>query len=318
MSLQKAAQLTFKIMGLKKDESLLIVADKNKMHMAEVLFEEGKKITKNAKLIEIPVGKVSGEPPPKEVEDEMKRYDVEVLITTTSLTHTKARRDASSKDVRIATMPNITKEIFIRFSKADVKTIYNLGENIRKFFNSSGKVRLVTDKGTDINFNIRTEQIPQILNNDADFLDKKGDFGNIPLGEVSCRPLEKTANGKFVIDVSVLGELVDKPIEVFVEDGIAINIKGGKTAEKLKNELNKVGKDAFILAELGIGTNGSAKITGNTLEDEKVLGTCHIAFGNNLSYGGTNDVPVHLDAIIGKPTIFFDDKKIMEKGKFLI
>jgi leucyl aminopeptidase (aminopeptidase T) len=55
-------------------------------------------------------------------------------------------------------------------------------------------------------------------------------------------------------------------------------------------------------------------VIGNVLEDEKVIGTVHIAVGNNLSYGGDNDVPLHLDGVIRKPDIYIDGKKIMEKG----
>ena len=65
---------------------------------------------------------------------------------------------------------------------------------------------------------------------------------------------------------------------------------------------------------MGIGINPKAKIIGNVLEDEKVLGTCHIAIGNNVFYGGSNDVPIHLDGVITRPTIYVDNKKIMEKG----
>ena len=72
------------------------------------------------------------------------------------------------------------------------------------------------------------------------------------------------------------------------------------------------------IAEFSIGTNEKAKITGITLEDEKVLGTAHIALGNNKSYGGKVDVPLHLDGVFYSPTIFVDKKKIMEKGKLLI
>jgi len=73
-----------------------------------------------------------------------------------------------------------------------------------------------------------------------------------------------------------------------------------------------------VLAEFGIGTNDQAKITGNVLEDEKVLGTCHIAFGNNISFGGKVYVPLHIDCVIDKPTIFFDGKKVMGEGTFLL
>ncbi|MCK4520976.1 MAG: aminopeptidase, partial [Nanoarchaeota archaeon] len=92
-----------------------------------------------------------------------------------------------------------------------------------------------------------------------------------------------------------------------------------KEALKLKNILRKVkDKNAYSVAELGIGTNNKAKITGNILEDEKAMGTAHIALGNNKSYEGKIDVPIHVDGVFFKPTIIVDDKKIMENGKLLI
>ena len=77
----------------------------------------------------------------------------------------------------------------------------------------------------------------------------------------------------------------------------------------LKNKLYK------NVAELGIGTNYKAKIRGNILEDEKVLGTCHIAFGNNKHFGGKVDVPFHVDFVIQNPTIYSDDVLILKDGK---
>ncbi len=48
----------------------------------------------------------------------------------------------------------------------------------------------------------------------------------------------------------------------------------------LKNE-----KNGTTVAELGIGTNEAAILNGIILEDEKVYGTVHIAFGTNTSLG---------------------------------
>jgi leucyl aminopeptidase (aminopeptidase T) len=51
------------------------------------------------------------------------------------------------------------------------------------------------------------------------------------------------------------------------------------------------------------------------LEDEKVLGTAHIAFGNNLSMGGSIDVPLHLDGVLIRPTIEIDGRIVLNKGE---
>ena len=76
--------------------------------------------------------------------------------------------------------------------------------------------------------------------------------------------------------------------------------------------------NVFNIAELGIGTNHGAKIIGEVLEDEKVLGTAHIAIGTNISNGGRIKAPVHLDGVFTKPTIYVDGKKIIENGKMLV
>ena len=68
-------------------------------------------------------------------------------------------------------------------------------------------------------------------------------------------------------------------------------------------------------AEIGIGTNYRAKITGNVLEDEKAAGTCHIAFGNNKHFGGKVDVPFHVDFVIKKPAIYADGLLLIKDGK---
>ena len=54
------------------------------------------------------------------------------------------------------------------------------------------------------------------------------------------------------------------------------------------------------------------------LEDEKVMGTVHLALGNNITMGGTFNVPIHLDGIIKKPNVYLDGKLLMKDGKLLV
>jgi leucyl aminopeptidase (aminopeptidase T) len=78
------------------------------------------------------------------------------------------------------------------------------------------------------------------------------------------------------------------------------------------------GRDARTVAEFGIGTNDKATLTGVILEDEKVMGTIHIAFGDNKSMGGSVRVASHLDGLVKRPTVWFDDRIVMEDGTLLI
>ena len=58
-----------------------------------------------------------------------------------------------------------------------------------------------------------------------------------------------------------------------------------------------------------------AELGNNLLEVEKVYGTCHIALGNNASFGGEVNVPFHSDGVILKPTTIIDTTSfIQDKG----
>ena len=168
----------------------------------------------------------------------------------------------------------------------------------------------MTNNGTDAEFFIKGRR----WISDDGIYTKKGTFGNLPAGEVFIAPVEGRTSGMLVVDASVGGSgKTDKNIMIEIKRGFLENIKGGKIASQFEKSLkNKRYKN---VAELGIGTNYKAKITGNVLEDEKVLGTCHIAFGNNKHFGGKVDVPFHVDFVIRNPTIYSDGILIMKDGK---
>ena len=118
-----------------------------------------------------------------------------------------------------------------------------------------------------------------------------------------------------VVDGAMAGVgKVKKPIRMRVKDGFVVEISGGPEATKLQKLLEPVGQLAYNVAELGVGTNDKAKIIGSVLEDEKVLGTVHMAIGDNMSMGGKVSVPSHLDGIMMKPTLEVDGRVIMKDG----
>ena len=71
------------------------------------------------------------------------------------------------------------------------------------------------------------------------------------------------------------------------------------------------GPEATHVAELGIGTNEKAILSGELLEDEKILGTVHVAFGASAGIGGTIQVPVHLDCVVMKPDLAIDGEAVV-------
>jgi leucyl aminopeptidase (aminopeptidase T) len=251
------------------------------------------------------------------VSEAMKLADAVICPASKSLTHTAARRGACEAGSRVATMPGITLDTMVRCLSADYYAIAERTHRVTAILDEANSARVTTELGTDITIPI--DGIKAISS--TGLIHDPGSFGNLPSGESYMMPEEDKAHGVFIVDGSMagIGDLAGKtPITIKVEGGYAVEITGGPEADKLREKLEAVGKKAFHTAELGVGTNDAAKIIGNILEDEKVMGTIHIALGNNMSMGGTFDVPIHLDGIIKDPTLELDGKVVMDAGKLLI
>lgn len=300
-------------LGLAAGENLLIVTDGTRDEIARSLLTAGRELGAEALLIEMKPGEINGQEPPAAVAAMMKMADVVVCPTEKSLTHTQARIAAAAAGVRVATMPGIRMETMVRCLNADYRKVVDLTHDIALKLADTSIIRVVTEAGTDITMPMKGRRILE----STGVLRNKGESGNLPSGEVYLAPWEGKSNGKVVIDGSMAGiGLLNSPLFIEVVDGYAVKIEG-EQASRLAGMLDKVGKEARAVAEFGMGTNYMAKLIGEILEDEKVYGTIHIAFGNNKSMGGNNDVKSHLDGLVKEPDVYFDDLLVMKKGKLI-
>lgn len=317
LKLKKAANVALRdYMGVSEDETLLVLADENMQEIGLALFEAGKKLCDEAFYVEMLSRTLNGQEPPAQIAELMKSVDVVICPTSKSLTHTAARREASRQGVRIGTMPGITIDSMIRCLSADADEIIETNDRLSTILRNTKEVHVTTKLGTDIVLPIKHRRIIS----STGVLRNIGDSGNIPSGEVYVAPVEGKTNGVIVIDGSVAGiGILPSPVTIEINDGFAEKFYGkGEEARRLEKMLQDVGKYARAVAEFGIGTNPKAKLTGDILEDEKVLGTIHVAFGNNISMGGKINVPIHIDCIITKPTVYCDDEKIIAAGKLVV
>ena len=256
----------------------------------------------------------NGEEPPELVANTLLHCDVALIPTTKSMSHTKARKAACDKGVRIATLPGITEDMMERALDVDYKEMELLSNKFTDLLTHSKNIEINTELGTNLRFSIDERQ----GHSDTGICHNPGDFSNLPAGESCIAPVEGTSSGTLIIDGSLAGYgLLKNPLKIKIENGFIKDLEGDG-ADFLKEVYNKYGVSAWNVAELGIGTNPKATITGNVLEDEKVKGTIHIAFGDNISFGGTVSVDSHLDGVIMKPTLILDGKVIIKEGELLI
>ncbi|MGG4493164.1 aminopeptidase [Brevibacillus reuszeri] len=298
-------------MALKAGETFLVVADEPKRELGEALWEAGKQLGAEAVLMIMQEREKSGQEPPVAVAEAMKQSDVVICATEHSLTHTKARKEAAANGTRLATMPGITADMFLEGAiSADYAQVKVLTEQVTEMLTKASTVR-IEKAGKSLHFSIAGRNgVPS-----TGMYVNPGESGNLPSGEAYIAPVEGLANGQILVDGSISGiGKIDTPLLLTLENGRITNAEGA-SAERLLQILGD--QDGRMLGEFGIGTNDKARITGVVLEDEKVYGTIHVAFGSNNTFGGTIVAGVHIDLVVKEPDVYLDDHLIMKSGQLL-
>lgn len=233
-----------------------------------------------------------------------------------------------SKKIRAFWSPKVTVEMFTKTVPIDYSAMRKRCARIAAELKNRKEVHVKTELGTDVTIGIEGRK-PKI--DDGNF-SLPGLGGNLPAGEIYISPQLGASHGTVVFDGSItLDEtvVIKTPIKVEIEKGFVTKIGGGKEAKRLTKYLDFAGKRPFEMmkngeldkrkaeeysknvrniGELGIGANPNARIVGNVLEDEKVLGTVHFAIGSNYDH----DAPtlIHSDGIVKKPTITVEGKPL--------
>lgn len=310
-----ARNIYVKCFGLKRDERVLVATDAHKFDAEAAVFFEGvKPYTKNLALWLVTGMQTNGQEPPEVLAAAMKNANVVIFVNTYSLSHTKARIAACQNGTRIASLPGITLDVMTRTLDIDYSALSILSSQLADILTKGTTVRVTSRTGTDISFSIAKRKGIADTGN----LTQPGSFGNLPAGEAFLAPQEGTAEGIIVIDGAFANIALDAPIRIQVKEGKIIAIEGKNAARKLKRQLATLPPQASWVCEFGIGTNPKTQLSPLILEAEKVYGSCHIAFGRNITFGGSIDVPYHSDGLIRKPMIRVDNRMILKDGKFLV
>jgi leucyl aminopeptidase (aminopeptidase T) len=299
-------------LAVKEGEGALIVCNPSTQSIGERLRAEAAAAGADAVLAVMAERPSHGAEPPPTVAEAMAAADVLIAPTVQSLSHTTARKRATDGGARCATLPGVTEQMLARVMSADMEGLRRKGKAVAEALDRASEARISDANGTDLRLDLSGRKaIP-----DAGDLSELGSFGNLPCGEGFIAPVG--GEGTLVIDGSLAGiGLVEEPVELVVEGGHLTSARGGQGMSFMEL-LTVHGEDGTSVAELGIGTNERAILTGEVLEDEKIQGTCHVAFGASAAIGGTVQVPVHLDCVVMRPTVELDGEPIVGEGELLI
>ena len=303
-----AATAVEQCLGLDASESCVIVTDDKRRPIGEALYDAASTMTDDAVLLQYSPGDQHGEEPPGPVASAMADADAFLAPTTKSISHTRARGDACDAGARGATLPGITEDVFLTGLDADYDAIAAHCQDVLTQVEDADEIRVTAPGGTDIT----VEPGERPWHDDTGIVHDPGDFSNLPAGEVFVAP--ETANGTYVVDGTMRphGLLDDgQTLRFEVEDGYVTEIADDEIRAQVEAAAEEVGRDAYNLAELGIGTNvGVMDLVGSVLLDEKAAGTVHIAIGDDAGIGGDTDAPLHLDGIVRNPTVEADGVEV--------
>jgi leucyl aminopeptidase (aminopeptidase T) len=301
-------------LGVREGEEVLVICNPATIGLGERLRGEAGRAGADGVLALMADRATDGTEPPDAVAAAMAAADVVLAPTVKSLSHTMARKAATDAGVRIATLPGATEEMLARLMSADMEGLRRKGGAIAERLSAGSEARITDANGSDLRLGLGDRKgIP-----DAGDLTAPGAFGNLPCGEGFIAPVEGTAEGKLVVDgtIAAIGRVTD-PIELTVEAGHLVAASGAQ-GEQLLEMLRAHGEHGTNVAELGIGTNERAQLTGNLLEDEKILGTAHVAFGASAGIGGTVSVPIHIDCVVLEPEVAVDGEPLARGGELLV
>jgi len=146
---------------------------------------------------------------------------------------------------------------------------------------------------------------------------------NFPDGEIYTGPIEDSVEGhiRFSYPACYQGRQVED-VRLWFEKGKVVKATAAKN-EAFLHKMLDVDAGARFVGEFAFGTNpGIQSFTGDTLFDEKIGGTIHLAVGRGFEETGSkNDSAIHWDMVCDLRRggrVLVDGEVFAENGRFKI
>jgi len=241
-----------------------------------------------------------------------------VAMSNNSSSHTNYRKLACHAGARFASLPHFDPEMFDSSMNVDWQALADRTARLTAAVNRAEWVNIECPNGTAMHICKRGRD----AGGDEGLLTAPGCFGNLPAGEAYFAPLEGESHGVMVIEWGPTRKLAS-PLTLTIADGRVIRIDGDEPLRQILEARFAENDACRNLAELGIGTNDKASRPDNVLEAEKILGTIHLALGDNTGFGGVVAAPFHEDYVFYGPTVTLvmadgSEEIILDAGKLQV
>lgn len=296
---------------LRSGEKVLVLADEDTADVGRAFARAAGAMGTDPVLSVIGARHHDGDEPPEPLGTAMEASDLVVIVTSRSLTHTHARRQAIRSGARVISIPGVTPDMLTDGGLAmDWGQLHETMRRTARRLRGARDVRLTSAAGTDLTFRVGARDW---ITEDTGLCSRKGSFTTLPAGELFIAPQEDSAEGRLVADL-YFGEALSAPATVLLSGGHATRILG---ATKAVHAMNPGGRDARTLGRFGFGLNTRARPRGPHLEAEKALGCANLGFGDNLVIGGRIHCGVHVECTVGDVGVEVDGKTVVAKGRLV-
>lgn len=308
-ALVSARTVLAELLRAKPGEKALAICDASKKDIYIAFGGAAESLGVRFDSVLMEVGGIRSEPP-RQVADVLASTNADIMLNflegrSEETPFRISLLKAEGKRARIGHCPGITMDMLTEGALA-------LGEIEYEGMRSDAKRLLNALKGAD-GLEIKNERGTHLKMSvsgrtfftDAWIQEDLKNWVNLPAGEVIVAPVEDSVEGRLVCDLAVggIGKL-DAQMTLTIQAGRVVAMEGGGDARGRIEAALATDDSSNMVGEFAIGINPKARLEAEFLEAEKVMGTCHVAFGNNSDMpGGRNNSRNHMDFLFSKPIV---------------
>ncbi len=296
-------------------EEVLILSDTELAPLGELLEESLKGIDGEvSRLVFLPRPYPEAEPP-RAAAEALAGAKLFFALTKSSISHTLAMEEALGGGGRGLIMTDFREEMLSGGALGEaLQEGRELAMKVAKRLTETEMARLTGPAGTKLEVSLEGRRGIPLAGAAA-----PGILTPALVLAATIAPLEGSGQGVIVADGSV-GQLeiglLREPVLSDVRDGFLAGAYGGPQALSLRDALLSH-EDPYVynLAEISVGLNPGASLSGHPLEDGGAIGVVRIGIGTNTLIGGTVRAVSHYDLFIRSATLTLDGEAILKEGQ---
>jgi len=301
------------VLEAKKGETIMIFCDDEKTDVCEPFSIGALKLGLKTRLVKLKTEPTSRKEIPPDIKEifTKQRADIFVNLLRGNREETTFRiklteMETEDRKARLAHCPGITLDMLtdgaLALTIKDHRKMQNFANSLIRQLRQASRVEITNPSGTQISMSV--ERRPFFTDTMIDW--SRLSWMNMPTGEVTVAPVEDSLEGKLICDMAIGGiGPIKAAVGITAKDGKVQKTESqdDKVLRRVEDSL-KTDSRANIVGEFAFGINPRARFVEEFLEAEKILGTIHVAFGNNSEMpGGKNHSSNHMDFLISKPTV---------------